>query len=185
MYEKDLDQFTQDYSQLRANRLQKKLAERIELYTKVGKSVIDETHPREAGDDPEDPNMTINELWNFRKEQKEKRQARQEEAEDQKKAEEHVKEVFEDDIEMIERLEEIYSGSNQTLSDYAKKKCQKGIKAIMPLLTEMQYRPSEAQKACAVAAVQLSKPNKKLLLCIPAGKGKSRVICAIATLFQR
>ena len=175
----------QDHSRFRANRLQRKVSERIELWTKAGKNLLDETNPREAGDDPEDPNMTINELWNFRKDQKEKRQARQDEAEEQKKVEEHVKEVFEDDIEMIERLEEIYLGSNQTLSDYAKKKCQKGIEAIMALLTEMKYRPSEAQKACAVAAVQLSKPNKKLLLCIPAGKGKSRVICAIATLFQR
>ena len=50
-------------------------------------------------------------------------------------------------------------------------------------LAELGYLPSFSQFACAIIAHMLFTHHKKILLSIPPGKGKSRVVCALAALF--
>ena len=56
---------------------------------------------------------------------------------------------------------------------------------VMAGLIQLSYEPSHSQFACAITAVMLFSQHKRIMLTIPPGKGKSRVICAIAALFQR
>ena len=53
-------------------------------------------------------------------------------------------------------------------------------KVVQTTLSELEYNPSAAQMACIAAATQLN--QKKLLLVVPAGKGKSRIVAGIAVL---
>ena len=53
------------------------------------------------------------------------------------------------------------------------------------LLKDLGYLPSFSQFACALIAEMLFTHHKRILLSIPPGKGKSRVVCALATLFAR
>ena len=48
------------------------------------------------------------------------------------------------------------------------------------LLADLGFLPSFSQFACAIIASMLFSHNKKILLSVPPGKGKSRIICAIA-----
>ena len=52
-------------------------------------------------------------------------------------------------------------------------------------LVELNYKPSHSQLANAITSVMLFAHHNRILLTIPPGKGKSRVVCAIATLFKK
>ena len=52
-------------------------------------------------------------------------------------------------------------------------------------LVELNYKPSYSQFASAIISVMLFAHHNRLLLTIPPGKGMSRVVCAIVTLFEK
>ena len=52
-------------------------------------------------------------------------------------------------------------------------------------MVELNYKPSHSQLANAITSVMLVAHHNRILLTIPPGKGKSRVVCAIATLFKK
>ena len=57
-------------------------------------------------------------------------------------------------------------------------------KAALPTLREVNYGPSNSQLAVAVASVLLFGTYKRQMISVPSGKGKSRIVKAIAEMFR-
>ena len=56
-------------------------------------------------------------------------------------------------------------------------------KLVQKILKEIDYEPSSAQMACIAAATMTT--QKRLLLVVPAGKGKSRIVAGIGVVEAR
>ena len=56
-------------------------------------------------------------------------------------------------------------------------------KLVQKILKEIDYEPSSAQMACIAAATMTT--QKRLLLVVPAGKGKSRIVAGIAIVLAK
>ena len=82
-------------------------------------------------------------------------------------------------------MNRISSQNKFNLTKMNKETAEKYKNDILPRLSDLNYKPSTSQMACAAIASLLFSSHKRQLITIPPGKGKSRVVCAIATIFKK
>ena len=87
--------------------------------------------------------------------------------------------MFKDVDSVEEKLDELMDGQ-----DYSAKKVQSWIKEIPTKLQEYDYEPNNNQLAVAIAIKLQFDRKRKMFVSVPPGKGKSRIIAALATLFM-
>ena len=97
-----------------------------------------------------------------------------------KYVEKQTKRHYGDDEPLQTHLQKIQSMNSISLD---LSKAQSYQKLVQTRLREIDYEPSSAQMAC-IAAAAMSR-EKRLLLVVPAGKGKSRIVAGIGVVEAR
>ena len=88
------------------------------------------------------------------------------------------------EIEIVSRVNQSHSKQLELKDDYLQK-AEQMANRVRAQLVELNYKPSHFQFASAITSVMLFARHNRLLLTIPPGKGMSRVVCAIVTLFEK
>lgn len=99
------------------------------------------------------------------------------------------------DIKYTETMDKKHYGDEESLDshltkiqqindiEFSKTNATSFQKYVRTYLSELEYNPSSAQMAVIAAATQMN--WKRLLLVVPAGKGKSRIVAGIAVLLAK